>query len=97
MNIFKRLFSIGKAEAHSAIDKMEEPIKLTEQGIRDMKQDLDKSLESLAQVKAMAIRANNDKEEYALKAEDYQNKANDLIMVNASYGHINHDFLLVVL
>lgn len=75
MNIFKRLFSIGEAEAHSAIDKMEDPIKLTEQGIRDMKQDLDKSLESLAQVKAMAIRASNDKDEYTLKAEDYQNKA----------------------
>lgn len=26
-----------------------------------------------------------------------QNKANDLIRVNASYGYINHDFLLVVL
>lgn len=87
MNIFKRLFSIGKAEAHSAIDKMEDPIKLTEQGIRDMKQDLDKSLESLAQVKAMAIRANNDKEEYALKAEDYQNKAM-LILKKAQKGEL---------
>ena len=85
MNIFKRLFSIGKAEAHSAIDKMEDPIKLTEQGIRDMKQDLDKSLEALAQVKAMAIRANNDKEEYALKADDYQNKAM-LILKKAQSG-----------
>jgi len=87
MNIFKRLFSIGKAEAHSAIDKMEDPIKLTEQGIRDMKKDLDKSLEALAQVKAMAIRANNDKEEYALKAEDYQNKAM-LILKKAQKGDL---------
>ena len=87
MNIFRRLFSIGKAEAHSAIDKMEDPIKLTEQGIRDMKKDLDKSLESLAQVKAMAIRANNDKEEYALKAEDYQNKAM-LILKKAQKGEL---------
>jgi len=87
MNIFKRLFRIGKAEAHSAIDRMEDPIKLTEQGIRDMKQDLDKSLEALAQVKAMAIRANNDKEEYALKAEDYQNKAM-LILKKAQKGEL---------
>jgi len=87
MNIFRRLFSIGKAEAHSAIDKMEDPIKLTEQGIRDMKQDLDKSLEALAQVKAMAIRANNDKEEYALKADDYQNKAM-LILKKAQKGEL---------
>ena len=87
MNIFKRLFSIGKAEAHSAIDKMEDPIKLTEQGIRDMKKDLDKSLEALAQVKAMAIRATNDKEEYTLKAEDYQNKAM-LILKKAQKGEL---------
>ena len=90
MNIFKRLFSIGKAEAHSAIDKMEDPIKLTEQGIRDMKKDLDKSLEALAQVKAMAIRATNDQEQYSLKAEDYQNKAM-LILKKAQKGELNAD------
>ncbi|HIO27988.1 MAG TPA: PspA/IM30 family protein, partial [Flavobacteriaceae bacterium] len=46
MNIFKRLFKIGQSEANSAIDKMEDPIKMTEQGIRDMKQELEKSLEA---------------------------------------------------
>lgn len=75
MNIFKRLFKIGEAEANSAIDNMEDPIKLTEQGIRDMKKDLDKSLEALAQVKALAIRAKNDQEQFQDKAEDYQSKA----------------------
>ena len=55
MNVFKRIFKIGQAEAHSLVDKIEDPIKLTEQGIRDMKKDLDKSLEALAQVKALAI------------------------------------------
>ncbi len=88
MNIFKRLFSIGKAEAHSAIDKMEDPIKLTEQGIRDMKKDLDKSLEALAQVKAMAIRATNDQEQFSLKAEDYKNKAM-LILKKAQKGELS--------
>lgn len=75
MNIFRRLFKIGQAETNSAIDNMEDPIKMTEQGIRDMKQDLDKSLEALAQVKALAIRAKNDQEEYQDKAEEYQKKA----------------------
>lgn len=75
MNIFKRLFKIGQAEANSAIDKMEDPIKLTEQGIRDLRSDLEKSLESLAQIKALAIRAKNDIESYTSKAEDYQQKA----------------------
>lgn len=75
MNIFKRLFNVGKAEAHSAIDKMEDPIKMTEQGIRDMKTDLTQALEGLAQVKAMLIRSQNDKKQFETKTKDYQNKA----------------------
>ena len=75
MNIFKRLFNVGKAEAHSAIDNMEDPIKMTEQGIRDMKDDLTKALEGLAQVKAMLIRSENDKTQFETKVKDYQNKA----------------------
>ena len=34
MNIFKRIFRIGQAEIHAVVDKMEDPIKMTEQGIR---------------------------------------------------------------
>lgn len=75
MNIFKRLFKIGEAEANSAIDKMEDPIKLTEQGIRDLRQDLDKNMEALAQVKALKIRAQNDFEEFTNQAQEYENKA----------------------
>ncbi|MBD8490639.1 PspA/IM30 family protein [Echinicola sp. CAU 1574] len=75
MNIFKRLFKIGEAEANAAIDKMEDPIKLTEQGIRDLREDLNKNMEALAQVKALAIRAKNDQEGYIEKKEDYHNKA----------------------
>ena len=37
MSIFQRLFNVSKAEVHSAIDKFEDPIKMTEQGIRDLK------------------------------------------------------------
>lgn len=75
MNIFKRLFKIGQSEANAAIDNMEDPIKMTEQGIRDLKLDLEKSLESLAQIKALSIRAKNDTEELISKANDYQEKA----------------------
>ena len=75
MNVFKRLFRIGEAEAQSAIDKLEDPIKLTEQGIRDLKKDLDSSLQALAEVKAMTIRAKNEVETNKSKAKDYENKA----------------------
>lgn len=75
MNIFRRFYKIGEAEANSAIDKMEDPIKMVEQGIRDLKNDLSKSLEALAQVKAAAIRARTEERQHNTKAEDYQNKA----------------------
>ena len=44
MNIFKRIFRIGQAEIHSVVEKMEDPIKMTEQGIREMRDDLNQSL-----------------------------------------------------
>ncbi len=88
MEFLKRLFKIGQAEVHSAIDGIEDPIKLTEQGIRDMKQDLDKSLEALAQVKAMSIRSKNEVQEYANKSEDYNEKAM-LILKKAQSGGLD--------
>lgn len=79
MGIFNRIFKMGQAEAHSAIEKLENPIKLTEQGIRDLKEDLNKSLQSLAEVKAMAIRAKNEMANYKNQAEDYESKAFKLL------------------
>lgn len=87
MNIFRRIFKIGQAEANSAIEKMEDPIKMTEQGIRDLRSDLETSLESLAQIKALAIRAKNDIEQFTHKAEDYQQKAM-LILQKAQKGDL---------
>ena len=79
MGIFKRLFKVGEAEAHAAIDKLENPIKLTEQGIRDLKKDLDKSLQSLAEVKAMAIRSKNEMISNKSQADNYEQKAMQLL------------------
>lgn len=88
MNIFKRLLRIGKAEMHSAVDKMEDPIRMTEQGIREMREDLDKAIESLAQIKAMAIRAKNDKTKKQSEAQDYENKA-VLLLTKAQRGELD--------
>ncbi len=79
MSVFRRLFKVGQAEAHSALDKLENPIKMTEQGIRDLKKDLDESLKALAEVKAMAIRAKNDFQTNKSKAADYESKAIQLL------------------
>src|SRR5690606_28742520 len=75
MNIFKRIFRIGQAEIHAVVDKMEDPIKMTEQGIREMKEDLDQAMEAYAKVKALAIRIHNAADEKRELAADYENKA----------------------
>lgn len=79
MNIFKRLLKIGQAEAHAAVDQLEDPIKLGEQAIRDLNEDLEKSIRAHAEVKAMAIRARNEVEAYRTKAESYEGKAVQLL------------------
>jgi phage shock protein A len=75
MNMLKRLFRVGKAEAHAVINNLEDPIKMTEQGIREMKEQLEQSINALAQVKALAIRRKNEQANLVKQSEDYQNKA----------------------
>jgi phage shock protein A len=88
MGIFSRLFSIGKAEAHNVIDKLEDPIKLTEQGIRDLKEDLSKGMQGLAEIKALAIRTKNDHHKFKSDAENYEKKA-VLLLQKAGTGQMN--------
>ena len=88
MNIFKRILRIGQAEIHSAVDKMEDPIHMTEQGIREMRDDLDKAMEAYAQIKAMGIRAKNDKTKKEADAQDYENKA-VLLLTKAQKGELD--------
>jgi phage shock protein A len=87
MNIFKRLLTIGKAEIHSVIDSFEDPINATEQGIREMKEQLGKSIEALAQLKALTIRKKNEAEAEEQTAKDYYNKA-IVIVQKAEKGEV---------
>lgn len=85
---FKRLFRIGKAEAHAALDHLEDPIKMTEQGIRDLKGNLEKALTAMAEVKAMGIRAKGEAESHDAKAKEYEDKALALLQ-KAKAGEID--------
>jgi len=84
--VFKRLFRVAQSEAHSAVDQLENPIKLTEQGIRDLKKDLESSMKSLAEVKAMTIRFRRDQSEKKQIAADYERKAMLLLGKGQSGG-----------
>ncbi len=75
MSFFQRIFKNVQSQAHSVVDKLEDPIKLSEQGIRDLKKDLGGSMQSLAQVKAIAIRFKKDSDDQKKLAKDYERKA----------------------
>jgi len=88
MGIFNRIFNVGKAEAHAVVDKLEDPIKMTEQGIRDLKKDLDKSLQALAEVKAMSIRSKKELNDSKSMAKNYEQKA-ILLIQKAEKGELD--------
>ncbi len=87
MSIFNRLFKVGQAEAHNAINKLEDPIKLTQQGIRDMRAELDKALQAMAEVKAMKIRTQRDVRNAEQRSQDYEQKA-VLLLKKAETGDL---------
>lgn len=75
MGIISRLFKVGQAEAHAIVDKLEDPIKVSEQGIRDLKGDLQNAMTGLAEVKGVSIRLTKEAEDAKRQADEYERKA----------------------
>jgi phage shock protein A len=75
MGIFARLFKVGQAEAHAIVNKLEDPIKITEQGIRDLKTDLQHAMTGLAEVKGVSIRLQKEADDAKRQADEYERKA----------------------
>jgi phage shock protein A len=90
MGLFQRIFKVGESQAHALIDKLEDPIKMTEQGIRDLKSDLQQAMTSLAQVKAIAIRHKKDADDHKKIAGDYERKAM-LLLQKAQKGDLEQN------
>lgn len=90
MNIFQRLFKIGQAETHSAIDKLEDPIKMIEQGLRDLHTELDQANRALAEVKAMHIRRGNELKQHREEQETIHNKS-VLLLKKAQEGALQSE------
>ena len=74
-SIFQRIFKITQSEAHASMDKFEDPIKMSEQGVRDLKKSLQASMVSLAQVKSLAISLQKQADDQKKAAAGYERKA----------------------
>lgn len=75
MSLFKRMMTWASSESHAALDSLEDPIKMAEQGIRDLRKDLAESMEGLAKVKAQVIRTRKEVNRAKQTAADYEQKA----------------------
>ena len=90
MGFFQRIFRWGKSEVNSAMDALEDPIKMTDQGIKDLESDLEKSIKALASVKASCITAKNDLEKAKSDVDDYQKKAMTFVQA-AEQGKLSQE------
>jgi phage shock protein A len=87
MSFFSRIFKIGQAEAHNIVDKLEDPIKMSDQAIRDLKNNLSQAMQAFAEVKAQAIKMERDKNLYTDRAVDWERKA-VLLLQRAGSGQM---------
>ncbi|TVQ15321.1 MAG: PspA/IM30 family protein [Bacteroidetes bacterium] len=88
MKILRRLFKIGQAETHAAVNKLEDPINMIEQGLRDMNENREMAMRSLAEVKAMLIRRNKELISQQETEQDLQNKSM-LLLKKAQQGEVD--------
>lgn len=88
VSIFQRIFKVGQSQAHTLVDKLEDPIKMTEQGIRDLKGDLQGTMKSLAEVKGVTIRLKKEAEDNKRLSADYERKAM-MLLKNMQSGGID--------
>ncbi|HBZ56456.1 MAG TPA: phage shock protein A [Syntrophobacteraceae bacterium] len=88
MSVLARLFKIGQAEANSVVDNLEDPIRMTEQGIRDLKRDLQAAIQSLGEIRALVISLDRQKSEAQGEAQSAEKKAMALL-AGAEKGDID--------
>jgi phage shock protein A len=88
IDIFKRIFRIGKMAANKTIEKAEDPALLIEQQIKELKTALAESLRSLAEVKASHIRSKRETEHQLALGNEYERKA-ILLLQKAQFGEID--------
>lgn len=79
MSLLQRLLRIGVSNANAVVDKMEDQVKMADQIVRELSENLQEALNAEAQIKATALqtRANATKE--ANLATEWEAKANQLL------------------
>ncbi|MEP6610907.1 MAG: PspA/IM30 family protein [Mucilaginibacter sp.] len=79
MSIFDRLFRIGAAEANAAVDKLEDPAKMADQILRELRSNYQQAIQGEAEIKAMALQHRASELKSRNSADDWEKKTNDLL------------------
>jgi phage shock protein A len=79
MSIFDRLFRIGKAEANAAVDRLEDPAKMADQILRELRANYQQAIQGEAEIKALALQHRASELQYRNTAADWEKKTNDLL------------------
>ena len=79
MSLLQRLFRIGVSNANAVVDKMEDQVKIADQVVRELSENLQEALNAAAQIKATALQTRaNEKKERNL-ADEWEVKTNQLL------------------
>jgi len=76
---FQRLFQIGGAEANAALDRFEDPVKMTQKGILDLEKAYAQAMQDFAGLKANVNRQSADLEKAQTEVNDWQQRAMSLL------------------
>ena len=57
--LLQQLFKVIQSFLHAFVNKIQDPILMAEQGIRDLKKDYDNSMRGLAEIKSLSIETKN--------------------------------------
>jgi len=79
MSIFDRLFRIGKAEANAAIDKLEDPAKMADQILRELRSNYQQAIQGEAEIKALALQHRASELKARNTADEWEKKTNELL------------------
>lgn len=90
MSFFQRLFKLGQAELNDVLSKLEDPIKIAEQAVLDLKEELYKAKEAVAEVKSLSIAELNSYDNCISKAKAYEGKAIQALQL-VNQGNISQE------
>jgi phage shock protein A len=76
MGLFNRISMIFKSKANAALDEIEDAVQMTEQGIRNLRENLENAIKAEAKFKAMITGLKSDQKKLVNDQVEWEKKAN---------------------